>query len=92
MSDLHLLPNNEEGHAMIHQLQQRAEAWAEAVSAIPSLAYQSYLIATFTKGICNMVFSTDDYCKLLKPYLEHSDCSSNDTRSNPSAEQGAWMP
>lgn len=31
--DLHLLPNNEEGHAMIHQLQQRAEAWAEAVCA-----------------------------------------------------------
>ncbi|KAJ9101973.1 hypothetical protein QFC20_005122 [Naganishia adeliensis] len=41
-NNLHLLPNNEEGHAMIHQLQQRAEAWAEA-------------------GICNMVFSTDDY-------------------------------
>jgi hypothetical protein len=31
LSDLHLLPNNDEGHAMIHQLQQRAEAWAEAV-------------------------------------------------------------
>lgn len=32
-SDIHLLPNNEEGYAMIHQLQQRAEAWAEAVRA-----------------------------------------------------------
>lgn len=30
ISDLHLLPNDEEGVAMIHQLQQRAEAWAEA--------------------------------------------------------------
>jgi hypothetical protein len=34
LSDLHLLPNNDEGHAMIHQLQQRAEAWAEAVCVL----------------------------------------------------------
>lgn len=33
-ADLHLLPNNDEGHAMIHQLQQRAEAWAEAVGVL----------------------------------------------------------
>jgi len=31
--DVHLFPNNPEGHAVLHQLQQRAEAWAEGVSA-----------------------------------------------------------
>ena len=30
--DVHLFPNDKEGHALLHQLQQRAEAWAEAVS------------------------------------------------------------
>lgn len=30
--DVHLFPNAEEGHALLHQLQQRAEAWAEGVS------------------------------------------------------------
>lgn len=30
-SDVHLFPNDKEGHALLHQLQQRAEAWAEAV-------------------------------------------------------------
>lgn len=29
-SDVHLFPNNDEGHALIRQLQQRAEAWSEA--------------------------------------------------------------
>ena len=27
--DVHLFPNAPEGHALLHQLQQRAEAWAE---------------------------------------------------------------
>lgn len=30
--DVHLFPNEAEGHALLHQLQQRAEAWAEGVS------------------------------------------------------------
>ncbi len=30
--DIHLFPNTPEGHAVLHQLQQRAEAWAEGVS------------------------------------------------------------
>ncbi|ODO06441.1 hypothetical protein L198_01673 [Cryptococcus wingfieldii CBS 7118] len=28
-NNIHLFPNTEEGHSLIHQLQQRAEAWAE---------------------------------------------------------------
>lgn len=28
-NNVHLFPNNEEGNALLHQLQQRAEAWAE---------------------------------------------------------------
>jgi hypothetical protein len=32
MPDVHLFPNDAEGHAVLHQLQQRAEAWAEGVS------------------------------------------------------------
>lgn len=31
--DIHLFPNNDEGHALLHQLQQRAEAWAEGVGS-----------------------------------------------------------
>lgn len=42
--DIHLFPNDAAGHALLRQLQQRAEAWAEA-------------------GICNMIFSTDDFCE-----------------------------
>lgn len=29
-SDIHLFPNDDEGRKLLHQLQQRAEAWAEA--------------------------------------------------------------
>lgn len=32
-TDIHLFPNSPEGHAVLYQLQQRAEAWAEGVSA-----------------------------------------------------------
>ncbi|ORX37880.1 hypothetical protein BD324DRAFT_623651 [Kockovaella imperatae] len=28
-NEIHLIPNSPEGHALLHQLQQRAEAWAE---------------------------------------------------------------
>lgn len=28
--DIHLFPDTEEGHALVYQLQQRAEAWAQA--------------------------------------------------------------
>jgi hypothetical protein len=30
--DIHLFPNTPEGHGVLHQLQTRAEAWAEGVS------------------------------------------------------------
>lgn len=33
-TDIHLFPNTDEGHALLHQLQQRAEAWAEGVSSL----------------------------------------------------------
>jgi len=38
VTDIHLFSNTPEGHALLHQLQQRAEAWAEGVSAVPSQA------------------------------------------------------
>jgi hypothetical protein len=31
MIDIHLFPNTPEGHGVLHQLQTRAEAWAEGV-------------------------------------------------------------
>lgn len=30
IADIHLFPNTEEGHALVQQLQQRAEGWAQA--------------------------------------------------------------
>ena len=35
--DVHLFPNTPEGHMVLYQLQQRAEAWAEGVSWCTSL-------------------------------------------------------
>lgn len=33
-ADIHLFPNTPEGHALLYQLQQRAEAWAEGVGLL----------------------------------------------------------
>ncbi|KAJ9107479.1 hypothetical protein QFC21_000932 [Naganishia friedmannii] len=43
-NNIHLLPNNEEGYAMIHQLQQRAEAWAEAGICSMVFSTDDYLL------------------------------------------------
>jgi hypothetical protein len=59
-TDIHLFPQTDEGAALIYQLQQRAEQWAEAVShfeRLPSLTFQ---------GIMTMVFTSDDFCELTK--------------------------
>lgn len=32
--DIHLFPNTPEGHGVLHQLQTRAEAWAEGVGQV----------------------------------------------------------
>lgn len=64
MSDLHLLPNNDEGHAMIHQLQQRAEAWAEAVCVLdgaintsPTDNFSARVFATWSSRLTTIVRS-----------------------------------
>jgi hypothetical protein len=59
MLDVHLFPNNEDGHALLHQLQQRAEAWAEGVSH--TIMGKAKLI--ILQGIVTMIFSTDNFCK-----------------------------
>lgn len=53
--DVHLFPNTEEGHALLHQLQQRAEAWAEGVS-------HEFWVKLMAQGILTMIFSTDNFC------------------------------
>lgn len=57
LSDIHLFPNTPEGHALIHQLQQRAEAWAEGVGRL--VGEQADPVP---QGIMTMIFSTDDFC------------------------------
>ncbi|WOO81138.1 uncharacterized protein LOC62_03G004670 [Vanrija pseudolonga] len=58
-TNIHLFPNTEEGHAVLRQLQQRAEQWAARVCDIVAawLMFQ---------GMMTMVFTTDDFWCLDK--------------------------
>lgn len=60
MPDIHLFPNTEEGHAVLRQLQQRAEQWAARVSGIVADVADD-------QGMMTMVFTTDDFCELPAP-------------------------
>lgn len=61
ISDIHLFPNTPEGHALLHQLQQRAEAWSEGVSSC-RMRTGIGINETNPQGILTMIFSTDDFC------------------------------
>lgn len=62
-SDVHLFPNTDEGHALLHQLQQRAEGWAEA--GLASLVFGS---DDYCKRATPTQRSTTDHGWLILPF------------------------